>query len=562
MSSSNVIRRCRGWQAFMSNTVEPDESGTSDPIEADHLNSLRRRLLVPTLVLSGSLMSVVSSLGAPLIPTLARADGVSLSAAEWILTITLLTGALATPVMGRLADGPRQRDVILAALGVVVAGCVVAAVSNGFIALIIGRGFQGVGLGLLPVAMAIARRNLPLQDARRTIATLSVTTAIGAGLGYPLTGLIAQVLDFRAAYWFGAITVTGALVLAALVLPPRSAGTSRRFDFVGAGLLSLAVIGVSVVLSEGGGWGWGSARSLCVIVASVVLVAVWIPFELRAADPLVDLRQVRHRSVLTADISGFLISAAFYMLVPIIVEFVQGPRSAGYGFAASLIVSGLVLVPLSVGSFVATRFLVIYEERFGSRTMIPLGSVAVAVAAMFFALEHSALWEAFVAFGIGGLGVGFTTGAMPVFIVRAVAHNETGSATGFYQVIRSIGLTVGSALSAAVLMSHTRHGQALPDVDGFKVALIIASALCLATALVSFVLPGRAPSPRDAVNVGEEKNLEMAMKDEAEVGGAGLIAGEEPLPSDRRRFSPEHERRTDGKFKRRPDRPIPGRRSQ
>jgi Major Facilitator Superfamily len=248
--------------------------------------------------------------------------------------------------------------------------------------------------------------------------------------------------------------------------------------------------------------------------------------------------------------------------VPIIVEFVQGPRSAGYGFAASLIVSGLVLVPLSVGSFVATRFLVIYEERFGSRTMIPLGSVAVAVAAMFFALEHSALWEAFVAFGIGGLGVGFTTGAMPVFIVRAVAHNETGSATGFYQVIRSIGLTVGSALSAAVLMSHTRHGQALPDVDGFKVALIIASALCLATALVSFVLPGRAPSPRDAVNVGEEKNLEMAMKDEAEVGGAGLIAGEEPLPSDRRRFSPEHERRTDGKFKRRPDRPIPGRRSQ
>lgn len=105
--------------------------------------ALRLRLLGPTLVVVGSLMAVVSSLGAPLIPTIAGADGVSLSTAEWVLTITLMTGALATPVMGRLADGPRQRDVILAALGAVVAGCVVAAVSSGFAMLIVGRGLQG-----------------------------------------------------------------------------------------------------------------------------------------------------------------------------------------------------------------------------------------------------------------------------------------------------------------------------------------------------------------------------------------------------------------------------------
>src|SRR5580658_10212964 len=505
----------------MTRTAKPPGTGPPDPTGADDLISRRQRLLVPTLVLSGSLMSVVSSLGANLVPTLSRSYGVSLSTGEWILTITLLTGALATPVMGRLADGPRQRAVILVALVAVVAGCVLAAVSNGFTVLIIGRALQGVGLGLLPVAMAIARRNLPLEAARQTIATLSVTTAIGVGLGYPVTGLIAQILGFRAAYWFGAITVTGALILAALVLPSRSAGTSRRFDVVGAGLLSLAVIGISVVLSEGGGWGWASARSLGVVAASVVLLAVWIPFELRVAHPLIDLRQVRNRSVLTADVSGFIISIAMYLLLPIIVEFVQIPQSAGYGFAASLIVSGLVLIPLSVCSFVASRFLAVYERRFGARTMIPLGSVVFAVGALFFALEHSSLWEAFVTVAVCGLGVGFTTGAMPGFITRAVAQSETGSAMGFYQVVRSIGLTVGSALSAAVLMAHTRPGQALPDVGGFKAALIIAAALCLVTALVSFVLPGRAPSPPRALTVGAG---------EAELGGAGLAAGEEPVP--------------------------------
>src|ERR1700678_1819507 len=147
----------------MTMTAKPPRTGSPDLIGADDVPSLRRRLLVPTLVLSGSLMAVVSSLGAPLIPTLSRADGVSLSTGEWILTITLLTGALATPVMGRLADGPRQRSVILTALGAVVVGCVLAALSTGFTLLLIGRALQGLGLGLLPVAMAIARRNMPLE---------------------------------------------------------------------------------------------------------------------------------------------------------------------------------------------------------------------------------------------------------------------------------------------------------------------------------------------------------------------------------------------------------------
>src|ERR1700691_3733701 len=128
-------------------TAKPPGTGSPDPIGADDVPSLRRRLLVPTLVLSGSLMAVVSSLGAPLIPTLSRADGVSLSTGEWILTITLLAGALATPVMGRLADGPRQRAVILVALSAVVAGCVLSAVSDGFTMLIVGRALQGPLVG-------------------------------------------------------------------------------------------------------------------------------------------------------------------------------------------------------------------------------------------------------------------------------------------------------------------------------------------------------------------------------------------------------------------------------
>src|SRR5665213_2222514 len=178
----------------------------------------RRSLLLPTLMYVGLLVAIVSSLGAPLIPTIAHTYGVTLSTAQWVLTAALLTGALATPVMGRLADGARQRDVIVATLCVVLLGCILSAVATSFVVLVLGRALQGVGLGLLPVNMAIARRNLDPVPAGRAIATLSVSTAIGAGLGYPVTATVAQLLDLHAAYWFGAIVVAGALACSVVVL--------------------------------------------------------------------------------------------------------------------------------------------------------------------------------------------------------------------------------------------------------------------------------------------------------------------------------------------------------
>ena len=448
--------------------------------------------MLPVLVAVSALVAVVTSLGAPLIPSIAQSDGVSLSTGEWVLTAALMSGALATPAMGRLADGPRKRRVIVVALAVVCAGCVLSAVSTGFAMLVVGRGLQGVGLGLLPVTMAIARSEFSPQKTARAVATLSVSAAVGAGLGYPITSLIAQFYDYRAAFWFGAITVAAALVLVIVVLPWQSDGHSRQFDYLGMATLGTAVVGVSVVLSEGGEWGWTSARSLGLIVLSLVMVGVWVAHELRITDPLIDVRQVRNRSVLTADTSAFLIAVAMYLFLPIIIEFVQIPVASGYGFGTSILVSGLVFVPLSFGSFAASRCLTAYTNRFGVRSMIPFGSIVFASSTLFFAVEHRALWEAFVAAGIAGIGIGFTFAAMPGFIIQAVPASETGSAMGLYQVLRSIGLSLGSALASAILISYTKAGETYPTYEGFRVTLIIATALCGATAVLSFVLPGKA----------------------------------------------------------------------
>jgi MFS family permease len=157
--------------------------------------------------------------------------------------------------------------------------------------------------------------------------------------------------------------------------------------------------------------------------------------------------------------------------------------------------------------------------------MIPVGSVVFAVTMLFFATEHRALWEAFVVAGFGGIGIGFTFAAMPGFIVQAVPASETGSAMGLYQVLRSIGLSLGSALAAAVLLAYTTHGHIYPTYQGFRVTLLIASALCMTTAVLSFFLPGKISGRPSAPT----KEVEKLMEEEAEVEGVGLMLADERL---------------------------------
>src|SRR3954468_4225435 len=216
------------------------------------------RALVPALIFIGTCVAVISSLGAPLVPAIARDTGATLAQAQWTLTITLLVCAVATPVVGRLGDGPPRREVALGVLGLAVAGGVLAALPLGLGWLIAGRALQGFGLGLTPVAIATARDVLVGERARLAAAALSLTTAVGLGLGYPLTGAIAELGGVHAAFWFGAAFTAVALVTAVVVYPPSSPRPAARLDVVGALLLGTGLACGLLVLSEGEAQGWTS----------------------------------------------------------------------------------------------------------------------------------------------------------------------------------------------------------------------------------------------------------------------------------------------------------------
>ncbi len=204
--------------------------------------------------------------------------------------------------MGQLADGRRRRWVMIGSLLSVLAGTVLAASTNNFPALITGRALQGVGLGLIPVAMVMARRHLPVARSTPAIAILSVTVATGLGLGYPLTGLIAETFDYHVAFWVGAGMVAAALVLAVVVLPTDSTGPPSHVDIVGAALFSVTLVAGLTALSEGGIWGWDSVAVIGLLVASAVFGVISVRYELRVDRPLIVLAQLRAPVVVAADV--------------------------------------------------------------------------------------------------------------------------------------------------------------------------------------------------------------------------------------------------------------------
>ncbi len=478
--------------------------------------------LTPVLVAVTLVAAVVSSLGAPLIPLVAQHVHVSLDSAQWSLTAALLSGAISAPIMGRLGDGPYRREAIAGGLALVFAGSIVAGAADSLAVLVAGRALQGIGLGLAPLTMAAARDHLPADRSSSVIALLSVSAAVGVGAGYPISGLIADHLDLRAAFWFGALVSGLALISTLLVVPSNRAARRMPLDLTGAVLVAIGLVALLLAIGEGNGWGWSSAPVLGLLGVAIVTLAAWVVQQLRTASPLVELRLLRHRAVLTADTTAVILGIAMYMYLTLVTEFVQTSPDVGYGFGSSAVVAGLCLVPFSILSLLASRTVPELSRRIGLRALIPLGALCVAAAGAFFALVHSSLWQAFVTMALIGLGLGYTFAAIPGLIVRSVPGHETGSAMGFYQVIRYVGFSIGSALSASILASHTAAGQHLPQIAGYRTALWIAVAICVVAAAVAWILPRTGAAPA-------WPEQERLMREEGELGGAGLVGVESDL---------------------------------
>ncbi|HEY4098270.1 MAG TPA: MFS transporter [Baekduia sp.] len=468
----------------------------------------RRRTFV-VLALSLAVYSLLQSLVVPALPQLRHALGTSETTTAWVLTAYLLSASVGTPILGRLGDMYGKDRVLVAVLLMLAAGTLICALSTAAAPLIAGRTVQGAAGGLFPLSFAIIRDEFPQHQVAGAIGFLSALIGIGAGLGVVLAGLIVEHLSYHWLFWLPLIGILAVVPLAVAFVPPSPVRVKTKINWPGALLLSVGLTVALLAVTRTTAWGWTSPRTLLLALAGATALALWVRSELRSDHPLVDIAMLRLRTVWTTNLAAILIGVGMYASFVLIPQYVQEPRSTGYGFAASLPASGLFLVPLTLGMLLVGQAAGRLERRVGSRASLMLGAALAAAAYALLTVARGAHLEVYAASALLGAGIGLGVAAMTNLIVQSVRQDQTGVATGMNAVARTIGGAVGAQLTATVVAGHV-DAVGRPTADAYTLAFGICAAGLAASILAALLIPRRRGARPPGVALGLDPAVEPA----------------------------------------------------
>ena len=341
---------------------------------------------------------------------------------------------------------------------------------------------------MFPLSFAIVNDEFPRERSGIAIGAISAVFGAAGGLGLPLSGVIVDNLSWRWLFVIAAVVVAAATVAVVAFVPESPIKTPTRLDLPGAALLSVLLVAFLLALSEGQHWGWGSGRTVGLLVVALVTLAIWIPVELRVEQPLVDMRVLAGRTVAFTNATGFFAGFALFAAFVLTPRFVETSRSVGldYGFGSSATKAGLFLLPGALIGLVSGPFAGRLGARFGFKFPLALGMIVTALGLVLLAEWHDRPWQVVLGMTLAGGGVPFSFGAMAKLVVDAVRPSETGIASGLNTVMRTIGGVVGGQLAAAVLANRTISGSAVPTGSAYSIAFWLSAAIAVcgvATAL-------------------------------------------------------------------------------
>jgi MFS family permease len=449
------------------------------------------------LALSGTVVSLMQTLVIPLLPAFPGILGVTIDDASWLVTATLLSSAVAIPVFSRCADMYGKRKLMVLCLAVMAVGSVLAAVGGSFLWLIIGRTLQGFSLALIPVGISIMRDELAKDKLGSGVALMSATVGIGSALGLPLAGVLFESLGWLSVFWVSAAAGILLLVAVVLVVPESQVRTGGSFDYAGALVLSGALGSMLLAISKGGSWGWGSQPVLLLFLTSTVLLAIWVPYELKVSRPIVDLRTSGSRTVLLTNLASLMIGFGMFANVVLTTQQLQMPPSTGYGFGLSIMAAGLCMVPSGLAMVLLAPMSGRIIRSFGGRTALMVGAVVMTLSYVGRVFYHDSIASVVMASTAVGIGTAITFAALPTLIMGAVPVTETASANGLNTLVRTIGTSTSSAAIAAVFTSVTIliANSHFPSVDAFKNIFWLAALAAAASVLAAVFIPGGAGDP-------------------------------------------------------------------
>ncbi|MEW2621957.1 MFS transporter [Streptomyces sp. NPDC048106] len=490
--------------------------------------------VVPVLAFAGIVVAVMQTLLVPVIKDLPQLLHTAPSNATWVLTSTLLSGAVATPIMGRLGDLYGKRRMLIASLAVMVLGALVSALTSQLLTMIVGRTLQGFAMGAIPLGIGLMRDMLPRERLGSAMALMSSSIGVGGGLALPAAALVAQHADWHALFYGAAGLGVLAIALTLLTVPESPMRAEGTFDLPGALGLSAGLVLLLLPVTKGSDWGWASATTLTLFGAALAVLLLWGLYELRAKAPLVDLRTTARPAVLFTNLASIMVGVAFYVVSLVLPQLLQLPKATGYGLGQSMVVAGLCVAPLGLTMMFTAPVYARLSARYGPRTTLIIGLLIIAVGYGGGLGLMQAAWETILTSVILGAGIGLAYSSLPALIVGAVPASETGAANGLNTLMRSIGTSVSSAVIGMVLANtaHTVGGMAIPTMHGFRVSFVIATGAVAAGLVLALFLPktGR-PAPQHLqLRASSEEDAVLELAEEVLRGFRGRVLDASGVP--------------------------------
>jgi MFS family permease len=468
-------------------------------------------LILAVLSLGGLAYAMLSSSVVPALPTMEHALHTSETGITWLLTAYLLSASVGTAILGRLGDMYGKERMLLWTLVILAAGTLLAAVSSSLGVIIVARFIQGASGGIFPLAFGIVRDEFPPVKVAGSIGLLSAILGVGAGVGIVLSGVIVEHLNYHWLFWIPLVATVLAAVATWRFIPESPVRVPGRINWLAAALMTIGISTVLLAVSETTTWGWGSTKTLGLIAAGLAVSLLWIVAETRSSNPLIDMAMMRIRGVWTTNLSAFLLGAGMYASFIVFPQIAQLPKSTGFGFGASVVVSGLYLLPSTIGMMVLGVYAGRISQRFGSRAALMTGTAFTTASFALLTVAHRHPYELLIAAGLLGVGVGLAFAALGNLIVQSVSSHQTGVASGMNTVMRTLGGALGGQLSATFIAAHTAHGH--PTVTGFTETFLMATGFLLIS-LIAAVLVPRAPGPAlPAPGVPGETSFEVAVSE-------------------------------------------------
>ncbi|MFD5003275.1 DHA2 family efflux MFS transporter permease subunit [Streptomyces mutabilis] len=379
---------------------------------------------------------------------------------SWVVTAYMLAATAATPLWGKLGDQYGRKRLFQIAIGIFLVGSALCGIAQSMPELIAFRALQGLGGGgLMVLSMAIVGDLVSPRERGRYQGLFGAVFGATSVLGPLLGGVFTEHLSWRWVFYINLpVGIVALAVIAAVLHIPRR--TARHvIDYLGTLLIASVATCLVLVASLGGTtWAWGSPQIVGLAVLGVVLAAVFVAVERRAAEPVLPLKLFRVRTFTLSAVISFVVGFAMFGAMTYLPTFLQVVRGV------SPTMSGVHMLPMVVGLLLSSTVSGQIVSRTGRWKVFPVAGTAVTTLGLLLLHqldENSSTAEMSSFFFVFGLGLGLVMQVLVLIVQNAVPYEDLGVATSGATFFRSIGASFGVAVFGTIFAA--RLGTALTE---------------------------------------------------------------------------------------------------